>query len=199
MLGAERLDRRLVAGDEGRGHELREIHHEQLLGQIAHAARIVDDQRPRVDALEKMRRCDIGEVKRRILPEQHHIDGRKIDELRLAKARVFALDVLDRKRLRHSLDMAAVEPQPIGRIMQDVVAARLGLEKKRESRVAGNSDALDRVHLHGDGQGHGRPVEAKGNRNQSISSLYASGAWRGRRRRQPKGHQWRGARRDSSY
>ena len=61
--------------------------------------------------------------------------------------------------------------------MQDVVAARLGLEKKRESRVAGDSDALYRVHLHGDGQGHGRPVEAKG--NQSISSLYASGAWRG--------------------
>jgi hypothetical protein len=61
--------------------------------------------------------------------------------------------------------------------MQDAVAARLGLEKKRKGRVSSDADALDRVHLRGDGQGHGRPVEGQGRlRNQSIMSLYASGS-----------------------
>ena len=114
-----------------------------------------------MDALKKMRRRDIGEVERRVLAQQHHIDSRKIDKLRLAETRVIALDVLDRQRLGHHFDARAVEPQTVGRVMQDAVAARLGFEKKRERRVARDADALDRVHLHGDGQGHGRPVEGE--------------------------------------
>ena len=96
MLGAERLDRRPVAGDEGRRHQLGEIHHEQLFRRVAHAARIVDDERLRVDALEKMRRRDVGEIERRVLPQQHDVDRREIDELGLAEPRMVALDVLDR-------------------------------------------------------------------------------------------------------
>ena len=168
MLGAERLDRRLVAGDEGRRHQLGEIHHEQLLGRVAHAARIVDDQRPRLDALENVRRRDIGEIERRVLAQQHDVDGREVDELRLAEARMIALDVLDRQRLGHRLDARAVEPQSIGRVVQQAMAARLGFEKKREGRIAGDADALDRVHLHGDGQGHGRPVEGQGRFRESV-------------------------------
>ena len=47
MLGAERLDRRPIAGDQRRRHQLGKIHHEQLFRRVAHAARIVDDQRLR--------------------------------------------------------------------------------------------------------------------------------------------------------
>ena len=147
-----------------------------------------------LNALENVRRRDIGEVERRVLPQQHHVDGRKIDELRLAEARVIALDVLDRQRLRHRLDALAVEPQPVGRVVQDAVAARLGFEKKREGRVAGDADALDRVHLHGDGQGHGRPVGRRAAlQGISRSRAYTRPARGGeaararRRRRRPAG------------
>ncbi len=68
---------------------------------------------------------------------------------------MIALDVLDSKRLDHRLDARACEPQTIGRVVQNAVAARLGFEQKRQGRVAGDADALDRVHLHGDGEGMG--------------------------------------------
>ena len=104
-----------------------------------------------MDALEKVRRRDIGEVERRVLAQQHHIDGRKIDKLGLAETRVIALDVLDRQRLGHHFNARAVEPQSIRRVVQDAVAARLGFKKEREGGIPGDANALDRVHLHGDG------------------------------------------------
>ena len=110
----------------------------------------------------------IYEVERRVLTQQHHVYGRKIDELRLAETRVIALDVLDRKRLGHHFNTGAVEPQSVGRVMQNAVAARLGFEKKRECRVSRDADALDRIHLRGDGQGHGRPVEGQGRVEESV-------------------------------
>ena len=114
-----------------------------------------------MDALKNVRRRDIGEVERRVLAQEHHIDSRKIDKLSLAQTRVIALDVLDRQRLGHHFNARAVQSQTVGRVMQDAVAARLGFKKKREGRVSRDADALDRVHLHGDGQGHGRPVEGQ--------------------------------------
>ena len=134
VLGAEGLDRVPVAGDEGRGHQLREIHDEQLLRRVADAARIVDDERLRLNALEEMRRRHIGEIEGRVLPEQHDVDAGEIDEPRLAEALMVALDVLDRQRFGHRLDAGAVEPQPLGRVMQQAMAARLGLEQQCEGR-----------------------------------------------------------------
>ncbi len=89
-----------------------------------------------------------------------------------------ALNVLDGERLRHRLDPLAVEPQTVGRVVQEPMAACLRFEEQRKGRIAGDADALDRVHLRGDGEGHRRPVEGKRieNGNQSILSLYADGA-----------------------
>ena len=101
---------------------------------------------------------DIGEVERRILAQQHDVDAGEIDEPRLAEA--------SRGRPRRPCTVSGsaivatrepVEPQPIGGVMEQAMAARLRLEQQREGRIAGDADALDRVHLHGDGQGHGGP------------------------------------------
>ena len=135
-------------------------------------ARIVDDQRPRVDALKNVSCRNIGEIERRVLPQQHDVEVGEVDEPSLAETRVIALNVLDRKRFRHGLDARAVEPQTIGRVIENAMAARLGFEEKRKGRIARDADALDRVHLHGDGKGHWR----SSGKGQSISSLYADGA-----------------------
>ena len=94
-----------------------------------------------------------------------------------------AFDVLDHSGSAMASTRRSAQPKPVGRVMQQAVAARLRLEQEREGRVARDADAGDRIHLHGDGQGHGRSCRAvRGRRGQSISSLYAQGAWRGRRR-----------------
>src|SRR5580704_14619125 len=48
------------------------------------------------------------------------------------------------------------------------MAARLGFKKKRKGGIPGDADAVNRVHLHGDGEGHGRPVEGQGRFRESI-------------------------------
>jgi hypothetical protein len=63
-----------AAGDQRRRHEAREIEHEDLFGRIAHAGRIVDHQRLPLQPLKQVRGGDVGQVERRILPHQHHVD-----------------------------------------------------------------------------------------------------------------------------
>ena len=74
VLGAKRIDLVEIARDQRRRHQIREIHHEQFFRRVAHAGRIVDDQRLGMDALEEMRAGDVGEIERRILPQQHHVE-----------------------------------------------------------------------------------------------------------------------------
>ncbi len=74
VLGAERLDLGEVARDQGRRHQLGEFHHEHLFRRVAHLRRIVDHQRARMDALEQVRGGDVGEVERRVLAQQHHVE-----------------------------------------------------------------------------------------------------------------------------
>ena len=81
-----------------------------------------------------------------------------------------SLDVLHRERLGHGLDAAAAEPQAVGGVVQQPVAARLRLEQQGEGRIARDADARDRVHLHGDGEGHGRSCRRRG--RVSRSSAY---------------------------
>ena len=51
--------------------------------------------------------------------------------------------------------LAPDQRQVLRQVVEDVVPAPLGLEQQREGRVAANVDAVDRVHLAGDLQGHG--------------------------------------------
>ena len=54
--------------------------------------------------------------------------------------------------LRHEL--AVAERKVGGRVVEHVMAAPLRFEQERESRIAPDIDALDRVHLEGDFEGH---------------------------------------------
>ena len=87
-----------IARDERRRHQVLEVQHEDLLGRVAHVRRIVDDQRLRVDALEQMRRRDVGHVERRVLPQQHHVPVGEVFRARAVELVVAADLVLDRQR-----------------------------------------------------------------------------------------------------
>ena len=64
--------------------------------------------------------------------------------------------IADLERLHRSGDFAVAQRQPVGRVIGQRVAAPLRLEQERERRIAADVDPLDRVHLYGDVQGHGR-------------------------------------------
>ena len=96
VLAPKRFDLRLIARDQRRRHELRIIHHEQLLGGVPNADRIVHDECCGRQPLQKMCRGDVGEIKWRILPQQHHIHRRKIEGRWLAERIVIAKHVADR-------------------------------------------------------------------------------------------------------
>src|SRR5208282_4510171 len=66
MLGAERLDGREVAGDDRRRHKLGKFGDENLFRRVAHVARIVDDQRLRMDTIKHVCGRDVGKIERRI-------------------------------------------------------------------------------------------------------------------------------------
>jgi hypothetical protein len=154
VLAPERLDLAPVAGDQRRRHQVGELRDEDLLGRVAHLRRIVDDERLRMDALEEMRRRDVGHVEGRILAQQHHVGLREVDPLGLAQGGMAALDVLDPQGLGRRGDAAVAQRQAVGRVVQEPVPAALRLDEEREGRVAGDPDALDRVHLDRDGEGH---------------------------------------------
>ena len=125
-----------------------------------------------MDALQKMSCRNIGEIERRVLPQKHDVNAGEIDEPSLAQTRVIALEVLDLQRLRHGFNARAVEPQTIGRVIEDAMAARLRFEEKREGRNRPQCGCARSGPLHGDGKRH---VGSSG-KGQSISSLYADGA-----------------------
>ncbi len=81
-----------------RRHQILEVEHEHFLGRIAHMRRIVDHQRLRVDALQQMRRRDVGHVERRVLPEQHHIPSAQVLHARIGELVVIARLVEHRQR-----------------------------------------------------------------------------------------------------
>ena len=155
VLGAERLDLRLVAGDQGRRHELREIEDEQLLGRVAHLGRVVHHQGPRMDPLQHMGRGDVGHVERRILAHEHHVDIGQIDTLHGTEGRVSALHILDPEGLDPRGHHLPLHGEAVRRVEQKVVASRLRFEEQGEGGVTGDPDRLDRVHLNRDGQSHG--------------------------------------------
>ncbi len=56
--------------------------------------RVVDDERFRREPLQKMRRGNIGEIERRVLAQQHDVDGAEFELGRLAK-RVIAGGIVE--------------------------------------------------------------------------------------------------------
>ena len=69
-------------------------------GALRTARRVVDDQRLALDPLEQMRRGDVAEVERRILPHQHDVDvAAEVEDPRLAEAIMIAGDALNRDRM----------------------------------------------------------------------------------------------------
>ena len=159
MLGAERLDLGEVARDQRRRHQVGELHHEHLLGRVAHARRIVDHQRLRMDALEQMRGRDVGHVERRVLAQQDDVEFGQLGALRLAEREVVADLVAHLERLHGGEHLVAGMRQPVGRVIGQRVPARLRFQQQREGGIAADVDPLDRVHLDGDFQACGFPAE----------------------------------------
>ena len=117
--------------------------------------RIVDHQRLGMDALEQMRRGDVGQVERRVLPHQDDVVAGKLDPLFLAEREMIALLVAHLKRLHRGEQPVPQQRQPVGGVIAERVLARLRFQEQREGRIAADIDPLDRVHLHRDGQAHG--------------------------------------------
>ncbi len=83
MLGAEGLHILEVARDECRRHQVEEIQNPDLLRRVADVPGIVDHQRLGVDALQQVRRCDVGHVERRVLAQQHDVPFCQVFDARL--------------------------------------------------------------------------------------------------------------------
>ena len=100
---------------------------------------------------------DVAEVEGRILAHQHDVDvAAEIEDLGLAEPEMIARDALDGDRMRHRPEPPVGPAQRLGGIMEEPVPARLGAEHDREGRIAGDVDALQRIHLDGDAQAHAR-------------------------------------------
>ncbi len=94
MLGAKALDRRAVARDQRRRHEIGELHHEDFFRRVAHMRGVVDDERARREPLQKMRGGNIGEIEGRVLAQQHHVHGAEFELGGLAE-RVIAARIVE--------------------------------------------------------------------------------------------------------
>ena len=79
---------------------------------------------------------------------------REIDPLRLAHGHMSPLDVLDFDWFRPCGDGAVAHGQPVGRVVEKLISAPLRFQQHREGRIARDLDALDRVHLNRNGEGH---------------------------------------------
>jgi hypothetical protein len=154
VLGAERLDLGEVAGDQRRRHQIRKLHHEHLFRRVADLRRLVDDQGRGADALEQMGRGDIGQVERRVLPQQDDIEALKRHALGLAQLEMVAFVVAHGERPHGGKNLVAAQRQAVRRVVRKLVTAPLCFQQQCKSRVAADIDPLDRIHLHGDFQAH---------------------------------------------
>ena len=107
-----------------------------------------------MNAIEQMGGRDIGEVERRVLPEQHHVEARDLGAGRRAEREMIAFPVAHRQRLDGRDHLGAAQRQPVRRVIGERVAAPLCLEQQRKGGIAADIDPCDRVHLDGDVQGH---------------------------------------------
>jgi len=144
------------ASDERWRHEPGVIEHEHLLGRIAHRCGIVDHQSTAFQPFEQMRRGDIPQIERRILPHQHHVDiMHEVDQAKFAAAVVVVLHRLNRDRRapcgqRPGSPHAGVISQRAHIVMEQLMPPRLRRQHQRERRIARDIDGFERVHLDSD-------------------------------------------------
>ena len=112
-----------------------------------------------MDALEHVGRGDIGEVERRILAQQHHVEAGEIDMARLAQRDMVAGDVAHHQRPHRGRHFAVAQAEPIGGVIGQRMGAFLRFQQQCEGRIAADIDPLDRIHLHGNVQAHGQANE----------------------------------------
>jgi len=67
-----------------------------------------------MDAIEHVGRRDIGEIERRILPQQHHVEGGEIDVPRLAERKMVAGDIAHHQRSHRGRQLAVAQRHPVG-------------------------------------------------------------------------------------
>ena len=154
VLGAEGVDLHAIRGDERGRHQPLELGDEQFLRRVAHMRRIVHHQRPGMDAFQQMRGRDVGHVEGRVLPHQHHIGGRKIDDGGFAQGEMIAARVAHRKRTDARRHLAIAKRQVARAVIEQRMAPRLRFQRQRKSGIAADIDPLDRVHLDCDGKRH---------------------------------------------
>ena len=154
VLGAERLDLAEIARDQGRRHQIGKVGDENLLRRVAHMRGVVDDKRFRVNALEQMRAGDIGQIKRRVLAQQHDVEIGQRDPRWLTEREMVASLVAHAQGFDAGEQPAIELGEAFGRVITQNVAALLRFQQQGKSRVAFDVDPLDRIHLHRDCQGH---------------------------------------------
>ena len=125
MRVAEGVDLVEVARNQGRRHQFREIHHEQLFRRVAHAGRIVHHQRLRMQPFEKMRRGDVGEIERRVLPQQDDVERGKRLAPRFAQRKMIAGLVAHGEQLYGGDQLLAVQREFVRGVVGKPVAALL--------------------------------------------------------------------------
>ena len=108
-----------------------------------------------MNAVEHVCGRDVGEVERRILPQQHHVERREIGEALVAEGEMIAGDIAHRERLHRGRHLAVAQRQPVRRVIGQRMLAPLRFQQQRQRRIATDIDSFDRIHLHGDVQGHG--------------------------------------------
>ena len=79
VLRPKRFDLGEVARNQCRWHQIGKFRDEHLLGCVADVCRVIDDQGLRVDAFKQVRGRHIGEIKGRILAQQHDVKFGKCD------------------------------------------------------------------------------------------------------------------------
>ncbi len=97
-----------------------------------------------MDAFQEMGRGDVGEVERRVLPQQHDVEAVERLALRLAEREVIADLVAHGELLHRRHQLLAVQRQLVRRVVGNAVAALLRLEQQRKGGIAADVDARDR-------------------------------------------------------
>ena len=147
VLGAESMDVFEGARDERRRHQVEEVENPDFLRRIADVPRIIDDERLGVDALEQVRRGDVGHVERGILTEQDNVLGQEIHGPRVRQPIVVA-DAVEHVEGRAAGEQTiAVKAQVLRRVVENLMPAVTRFEQDCERRIPADVDPVNRVHL----------------------------------------------------
>ena len=101
-----------------------------------------------------MRRGDVGEVERRILPQQDDVERIERRALGLTQREMIAGLVAHGQHLNRRHQFLAALRELVRRVVGNPVAALLRFQQQRKGRIAADVDTRDGVHLDGDIQFH---------------------------------------------